>query len=130
MTMRRTELRDDLRAVIAAGRELSPEDDAVLADMFLDQLDRRKETPRNPRTLSARNLRRCAGAAVLALVLLTGGALVSVHGTSHGGDSSVMPQSGMNVGRVVKVVPVLPSGKYPVAPAIPIPKHAPMQPKG
>ena len=90
MTTQRTELHDDLRALIAAGRELSPEDDAVLADMFLDRLGRTMEKPRTRHLLSTRNVRRGAGGVVLALALLTGGALVSVEGISHHGESIVV----------------------------------------
>lgn len=44
-------LSDELKAVLAASRELSPEDDDALVDHFLEQLGRRQvfETPGSPR---------------------------------------------------------------------------------
>ena len=38
MDVRRTELRDELTALIAAGRELSPDHDQVLAEVFVDRM--------------------------------------------------------------------------------------------
>jgi len=88
MTTRRSELHDDLRAVIAAGRELSPEDDTLLADVFLDRMGHKIESRRNPQPIAVRTMRRWAGAAALILALLTGGAFVSIRGASHQGESS------------------------------------------
>lgn len=130
MTTQRTELHDDLRALIAAGRELSPEDDAVLADMFLDRLGRTIEKPRTRHLLSTRNVRRGAGGVVLALALLTGGALVSVEGTSHHGESIVVQPSKMNFDPQVKVVPISPWSKQHPVRVVPVPKDVPLQPKG
>lgn len=130
MRVQRTELHDDLRAIIAAGRELSPEDDALLADMFLARLDRTLDKPRSRRSIAPRNVRRGVSAALLALALLTGGALVSVHGSSHTANSNAVPQSMMKMGPAVKIVPILPPGKGYVVPAIPVPKDVPLQPKG
>jgi hypothetical protein len=130
MTVRRTELRDDLRAMIAAGRELSPEDDALLADMFLERLDLPTEKPRARQSVSARTVRRSVGAAVLGLALLTGGALVSIQGTSHQGGSIEVRPWIMKAGPIVKILPNLPASKYPGGRAIPVPKDVPLQPKG
>lgn len=130
MSTRRSELHDDLRAVIAAGRELSPEDDALLADVFLDRMGHKIESNRNPQPLAIRTMRRWAGAAVLILALLTGGAFVSIRGASHQGESSVMPSSVMKIGSNVKGLPGRPPGKYPQAPVVPVPKDVPLQPKG
>jgi hypothetical protein len=130
MKVPRTELHDDLRVLIAAGRELSPEDDAVLADMFLDRLDRTMQKRRPGRMLSARTIRRCAGVAVLAFALLTGGAFVSVQQSSHQSQSSVPQSVVAKAGPNVKVLPVVPSGKYRLAPAVPVPKDVPLKPNG
>jgi hypothetical protein len=130
MTLQRTELHDDLRALIAAGRELSPEDDALLADMFLERLDRTIEKPRSRQLLSARTVRRNIGAAVVGLALLTGGALVSIQGTSHRGGSVEVQPSIMKAVPNVKVLPVLPASKHAGARALPLPKDVPLQPKG
>lgn len=40
MAVERAELRDELRAVLAAHKELPAEDDDLLIDLFLDRLDR------------------------------------------------------------------------------------------
>ncbi len=126
----RTDLHDDLRALIAAGRELSPEHDTVLADMFLDRLNRTTVKPTSGRSLSPRAVRHRVGAALLALALLTGGALVSVQWSSHADESSFPQSSVMKAGPDVKVFPAMPSGKAFVAPAKPAPKGVPPQPKG
>jgi hypothetical protein len=126
MRVARTELHDDLKALIAAGRELSPEDDSVLADIFLDRLDRTSKKPRPGWPLSARTIRRCAGAAVLTLALLTGGAFISVQQSSHQSESSVPQPVVVKKGPMAKVVPVSP----PVVRKVPAPKAVPLKPNG
>ncbi len=130
MTTQRGEIHDELRAVIAAGRELSPEDDGLLADMFLDKLARSVEQPHVRRSRSRPPVRRFAGAAMLALALLSGTALLSVRGSHHQGQSSFVQPVGMKAGPNLKVFPGPAPGKIQVVPAIPAPKGAPLQPKG
>lgn len=130
MGVPRSELHDDLRAIIAAGRELSPEDDALLADMFLDRLGRTEVKPPARHSLSPRAVRNRVGAALLALALLTGGALVSVQHANHEGQSDVVQPSGMKVGPFGKAFPAMPSGKPFVAHPVPAQKDVPLQPKG
>src|SRR5579859_6242553 len=101
----RSALHDDLRALIAAGRELSPEHDAVLADMFLDRLHRTAVTPPTGHSLSPRVVRNRVGAALLALALLTGGALVSIQHTRQVQPIVVQP-SRMMGGPGMKAVPL------------------------
>lgn len=129
MQERRTELHDDLRALLAAGRELSPDHDEALADIFLDRLDRTVAQPPTHHTRLPRAVRHRVGAALLALVLLTGGGLVSAQWSARQGQSVEVQPSGIKV-PAVKVVPGVPKGKVFVAPAKPAPKDAPLQPKG
>ncbi|GAC1328090.1 MAG: hypothetical protein NVSMB22_19770 [Chloroflexota bacterium] len=72
MAIERQQLRDELAAVIAAGRELAPEYDHVLADLFLDLALR---TPRKQSGISwliddPRRLRAALAAACLAVAAL------------------------------------------------------------
>ena len=91
MSIERSELREDLVAVIAAGRELSPQHDYVLADVFLDRI-RRDAVPQQ-RTLGwlddPHRLRTLLAAACLALAVL----LVPLMGAfaSHGGAATTGP---------------------------------------
>jgi len=55
MPVQRAELRDELAVLIAAGRELSPDHDRVLADVFIDRIaDRIGPAPRARRRLRVR----------------------------------------------------------------------------
>jgi hypothetical protein len=86
MALERQDMRDELVAVIAAGRELSPEHDYHLADVYLDHIHRyfgrqRKplrwfEDPKRLRTLLA-----AAGIALAALLFS-----FFLLAAAHGGD--------------------------------------------
>lgn len=45
MPVQRTELREDLAALIAAGRELSPDHDQALTEVFIDRVANRMASP-------------------------------------------------------------------------------------
>ncbi|MBV9281099.1 MAG: hypothetical protein JOZ41_13540 [Chloroflexi bacterium] len=84
LSLERHELRKELMAVIGAGRELSPDHDAALADVFLDYMHRRYALqPARPQPgNSLRRLGPYIAAACLALAALTFPFLVF-----HGGDT-------------------------------------------
>ena len=69
MPVQRTELLDDLTALIASGRELSPDDDRALAEVFIERLTRGMAPPSRIRQVLSvwRQSRRLVGTAVLAL---------------------------------------------------------------
>jgi hypothetical protein len=72
MALERQNLRDELVAMIAAGRELSPEHDRELADVYLDHVHRHY-TPRQERPRwfeDPERLRTLLAAAVIALAAL------------------------------------------------------------
>ena len=150
MPVQRTDLRDELTALIAAGRELSPDHDQALAEVFIDRLTATGMPPsriRRTRTVRVKP-RHLLGAAMLGLAMLTVGAVHPFHVVSN---SSVVaqyqPAPSMCVwttrqsacvpalkrvpvgpGKVlvpgkVQVVPVAP--KVPVAPQAPVPKSGP-----
>ena len=85
MSLDRSRLRDELVAVISAGRELSPEYDYLLADAFLDASYRRP----NPRSRflellgDSQRMRNLIGAACLVLAALAF-SVVAFHGDSSG----------------------------------------------
>jgi hypothetical protein len=89
MPVQRTELRDELRVLIAAGRELTPEHDQVLAEAFLDRVAGRLTPPaqdRSPLALRA-TPKRLLGAVILGLACL---GTVSI-ATSHVRTTSPAP---------------------------------------
>ena len=127
MTLQRKELRDDLTAIIAAGRELSPQDDALLADVFLDRMVRMMEKPHRRRQWGpSRAIRRCAGVAGLALACGMGSTFLLSHEASRQGGSEVMqPAPFMKMGPVIKLRSIPHPGKYPPVPVMPAPPKVP-----
>jgi hypothetical protein len=101
MPSQRTELRDELKAIIAAGRDLTPEHDEALAEVFLDHVDERTQAgmrlPRWPMVM--RRTRRLIAAVCLAGACVGGGAIAVFHGPA--GASGAPPSY------VVKVQPAL-----------------------
>src|SRR5919202_4487334 len=86
MEPQQRDLRDELVAIIAAGRELPPENDYVLADIALAAMGRRGSVPITPRpTAWYDDLGRLAaplGATLAALIL---GSMLLFHGASAQG---------------------------------------------
>lgn len=129
MQTRRTELRDELAALIAAGRELSPDHDQVLAEVFIDRVAGRTPTRSRARSALAvlRKPRRLLGAIVLGLACLGTGSLLSAHDAagSNGGAAPVSAKAA-----AVRVVGKVPTGpKAPLAPKAPMASKAPMSPQ-
>jgi hypothetical protein len=123
MPVRETELRDELVALIAAGRELSPDHDRALVEVFVDRMASRAAPPSRRRQVLAAVGRpqRILGALVLALAGLLG--MTSVLG-SHPADRAVQvqPVPKMHIvpgpGKVPGAPPV---GKVPPVPQAPVP---------
>ena len=128
MPDRRTELRDELAILIATGRELTPDHDQALADVFVDRLVKNPREPSLGWRLAAglRKPRRLLGAAVLGLAVLGLGSALSIvdTGVSGGANSQaranvlVMPKM-PNAPKILKA-PFIPPSK--LAHALPGPK--------
>jgi hypothetical protein len=124
MPLRRTDLQDELAALIAAGRELPPDHDEVLAEVFLDRLAGSMAPPSHTRRALAviGKPRHLLGAVILGLAVLGVASVQSVH---RAGSSSVVVQP-----QPLKAVPLSPvkafvaplAPKAPVAPQAPTPK--------
>jgi hypothetical protein len=84
MPSQRTELRDELKAIIAAGRDLTPEHDEALAEVFLDRVEERtKARVRSPRRpMAVQRTRRVIAAVCLAAACVGGGAIAVSHTTT------------------------------------------------
>jgi hypothetical protein len=128
MPVHRTELLDDLTALIAAGRELSPDHDRALAEVFIERLTSGLAPPSPTRqSLSVwRQARRLVGIAILALACLVAGSVLTLH---HTGSASVVPvQESAKVPAIPGPGkrPIVPPGpKVPSVPQAPAPKTAP-----
>jgi hypothetical protein len=110
MPVHRTELLDDLTALIAAGRELSPDHDRALAEVFIERLTSGMP-PHSPtrQVISIwRQPRRLVGTAILGLACLVAGSLLTLHQT---GSASVVP-----VHVSAKGPPILGPGERPILP--------------
>ena len=112
MANQRTELRDELLVLIATGRELTPDHDHALADVFVDHVAKRMSaSPPAPQGLSIwGKSQRLLAAAFLGLAGLGAASMLSIQHTEH--DRYVQPAR-------VQVMPI------PLAPAAP---PAPVQP--
>jgi hypothetical protein len=128
MPMNRDDLRDDLTALIAAGRELSPDHDQALAEIFIERMTSGIAPISASRQVAGvwRQSRRLVGIAILALAFLATGSVLTLR---HTGSASVVP-----VHVSAKVPPILgpgkapivpPSSKAPPSPHAPAPKTAP-----
>jgi hypothetical protein len=137
MPVRRTELRDDLTALIAAGRELSPEHDQALADVFIDQLATKTAAPPRARRTGVvlKQPRRLASAIVLALACLGTASLLSVNHSSGPASMQVPAVAKMKMPAIArmkmpaKVSAVPGTGKGPAAPIVPKAPSAPKAPE-
>jgi hypothetical protein len=93
MALDREQLRDELVMMIAAGRELSPEHDYALADVFLDnarETIRQAAAPPAPPPRQG-HIAAFAGAAVLALAFLVSPFLLFHHHGAGAFNQSVVP---------------------------------------
>lgn len=135
MPVPQSELRDELAVLIAAGRELTPDHDQALAEVFIERMER--SMPRPSRFEQVRGVwehpRRVLGAVILGFACLGTASVLTIHARSSapvqppaakvpamplGGKMPVMPLGGK-----VPVVP--PAPKVPLAPQPPAPKSAP-----
>jgi hypothetical protein len=128
MRTRRSELRDELTAMIAAGRELSPDHDRVLAEVFIDRVEGRiAPQSRASHTVTVWSKpRRLLGVIVVGLACLGTGSVLTIH---HASSSPVQaPLSAkMPAGPLVGKVPIGPlGGKMSAVPSAP---KAPLAPK-
>ncbi|MGH2447488.1 MAG: hypothetical protein ACRDFS_02635 [Chloroflexota bacterium] len=100
---RRTELRDELTILIATGRELTPDHDQALADVFVDRLAKTQNRPPRVRHFAAalRVPRALLGAAILVLAVLGVGAAVSVVNTNVSGGTNGQARANVLVARKV-----------------------------
>lgn len=135
MPVQRTELRDELTALIAAGRELSPDHDELLAEVFLDRLTTKPVSPsRARRVLSVARKPRHLLAVILGLTVL-GAAAVQPFNQTGSSNVVVQPAFGKCVsmkqhpacGPAFKAVRVQPS-KAQVVPVAPKAPAAPQEP--
>jgi hypothetical protein len=112
MPIRHTDLQDELAALIAAGRELPPDHDRVLAEVFLDRLAASVAPPSRTRQALAviGKPRHLLGAVILGLAVLGVASVQSVH---RAGSSNVVVQP-----LPVKRIPAFP-GKLPIVPLAP-----------
>src|SRR5690242_8590526 len=111
MPVQRTDLQDELTALIAAGRELSPDHDRELAEVFIDRMMSRQAPPSRTRhvpTIWAKP-GRLLGAAILALACLGVGSLLAV---DHTGSANMVQQAPISV----KVQGIPAPRKVPIAP--------------
>jgi hypothetical protein len=99
VTPQRDELRNELVAIIAAGRELSPEHDYVLADIYLDLTKHRQSTePWYDRLINGPNGAKaligvaCLGFALLAFSMLAFGARHDRDGYDHARSFPAVPR--------------------------------------
>lgn len=99
MSLERQQLREELVAIIAAGRELSPDHDHFLADIYLSRAHPHHPTPPqspvarwlgDPRLLRTLLAAACLALAVLALSLL---AFHGAEARSESNGGAVVPQS-------------------------------------
>jgi hypothetical protein len=104
MAIERQQLREELAAVIAAGRELSPEHDLLLSDIYLDLRDRYRPTqPKSAGLLSGPiNMRDLVAGACLGLAALAFPLLIF-----HGGQTAPAPNPS-----VMQPSPFDPDGPY------------------
>lgn len=134
MPVPRTELREELTILIAAGRELSPDHDHALAEAFIDRVTARlTPAPRTRRGLIVWGKpRRLLGAAIVGLACLGAASVLSLNHTGTAAPVQApqpakvqaMPVAGkMPMAGKVPVVP--PAPKAPPAPVAPEPKTAP-----
>lgn len=124
---RRTELRDELAILIATGRELTPDHDQALADVFVDRLVKAPSKPSVVRRFATglRISRALLGVAILVLTVVGLGSAVSVVNTGISGGAN--SQAKANV-LVMPKAPFIPPSK--LARAYPSPKlHAYPSPK-
>jgi hypothetical protein len=100
MPSQRTELRDELKAIIAAGRDLTPEHDEALAEVFLDRVEERtKARVRSPRRpMAVQRTRRVIAAVCLAGACVGGGAIAVSYTTTVPNNASQSAQPKAPVG--------------------------------
>jgi hypothetical protein len=135
MPVQRTDLLDDLTALIAAGRELSPDHDRALAEVFIERVTSGIAPTSPTRQVFSvwRQSRRLVGTAILALVCLVAGSVLAVQ---HTGSASVGPAQVSAKGQRIFMKghrifmpqkrPIVPPGpKVPSAPQGLAPKPAP-----
>jgi len=128
MPVRRTELRDELAALIAAGRELSPDHDQALAEVFIDRVASRMAPPSRIREVLTvwGKPRHLVGAVILGLACLATASVLGVHqpASSNPVPAPLSAKAGA-IPIVGKVPLVPPAPKVPPAPQAPAPKTAP-----
>lgn len=114
-------LRDELEAMIAAGRELPPEDDPLLVDVFLDRLTAAHTGPRRrfPRIRVRNRIGTFIGVVCLAVGLVAVGAQ-NWTSSSAGppGNTQVSPKS-LSGKWGLKAMPVPPAVAQPKVPKAP-----------
>jgi hypothetical protein len=127
MPIRRTDLRDELTALIAAGRELPPDHDRVLAEVFLDRLASSMAPPSRTRHALAviGKPRHLLGAVILGLAVV---GVASVQPFHQAGSTNIVVQP-----QPVKAVPAWPFKAIPAfpgkPPVVPLPPKAPPAPQ-
>jgi hypothetical protein len=128
MPVHRTDLLDDLTALIAAGRELSPDHDQALAEVFIERLTSGVAPPSPARHILSvwRQSRRLVGIAIFSLACVAAGCALTLH---HTGSATVVPvhvsAKGPAIPRPGKPPIVPPGPKVPSVPQVPVPKTAP-----
>jgi ferric-dicitrate binding protein FerR (iron transport regulator) len=129
MDLRRTELRDELAAIIAAGRELTPEHDQVLAEAFIDRVASRIAAPPSRANYALTFFsrpRRLVGAIVLSLACIGGASAAALHHEAGPGSDEAPVSVNVPAKPVPPKMPVIPAPKAPPnAPQAPAPKSAP-----
>lgn len=106
--VRRADLREELRAVLAAREELGPEHEEHLVDAFLDRLDQTQRDAVRSRSSRGRQLRRGLGALLVAGATLAAGTSIALqqHGPGESQPPVVMSCAPMNRCKQVYITPL------------------------